>query len=264
MKATREEAAQAIQAYTKQEIEAQVNVSFPVFIVEHLGPIPMPDGSRPRGVEVGRATVRPVARTVFHDGREIPESMLINIVAPPYMRGPFMTFGSYDYGQRVKATVSTRALDYLIDGRPGAPDFIITGEDFDVESIHPIIPRFLNVKDAWIDTDAAHLNLDPKYPKEYLNDYGIMLLEKADGEEYYKPMSKFIMRRNKDIIFECRNFYVRASENIWWNEIGGYNVVHLEPGHPPVTNMFATNVSSFEPGQITGPEETDPNSGVDG
>ncbi len=256
MKATPDEAAQALQDYTRGEIRDMVHVSFPCFIVEHLGPIPMPDGSEPRGVAVGRAIVQPVQRVMWHGNTEMSLPRLINIPAPPNQRGPFAMFGAFDKGQRVFVTVSEVALDFLIEGGESSPT--PAGTTFETQTRHPGYPRFLSMTDAWISGNAYRTDSDPEFPKEYLNDFGFMLL---DDEK--QPLSKFIMRRNGQIRVECEHFYVRAKQ-VDWFELGGGPVPHgpTSPHHPKgsgnIKSMFSKDETKFEPGNLTGPEETDP------
>lgn len=251
-RATQEELAQAECAFVRQEIEA-IHTSFPAIVVEHLELIDMPDGTRERGVLVGRAKVQPKMRTLWHNGKPIAMPENLNVPAPPLMRGPFMHFGAYKNGQTVMVTVSQVALDRLIEGGEEKVE-VGTGTKFEKLTKHPVFPRFCDPKDAWISGDAVRMNLDPKFPKEYLNDYGWMLLD-----ENYRPLSKLILRRNGQIRIECKHFYVRATEGIDMQKLKGPNVRHADEDDI-VSTVRAADETSFKPGDITGPEITEPNS----
>ena len=240
MTATRREAAQALHATIRQEVES-LYISFPVQIVEPLGLIPLPDGTRKRGVPVGRAIVQPKMKRLWHNGKEIELPKMINVPAPPMMRGPFMHFGAFDNGQTVMVTVCQVALDMLLR---------------DDKKHHPVFPRYLDMKDGWISSDAPRMNEHPEYPKEYLNDYGWVLLEKAGKE--YKPVCKLIMRRNGQIRMEGRHLLMRFSEGIDMQELGGPKVTHNDGKDGLIDTVWSADTTSFKPGDLTGPLITDP------
>lgn len=237
MEASREELAQGIQSYVRREVES-VYISFPVKIIEHIGLIPMPDGTLKYGTAVGRAIVQPKMKTLLHNWQEIEMPEIINVPAPPFLRGPFMAFGAFDAGQTVMVSVSQVALDnLLVDGK----------------TRHPQFPRFLDSKDAYISSDAIRTENMPLFPPEWHNCYGWMLLD-----DKHNPIAKLIITRNGQIRLEAVHVLIKGTRGVDIQGINGYTIHHDEPGHVPVSTVLAENVTQFKPGDITGKRIIDP------
>lgn len=163
--------------------------AFPAIVVEYLGAHPDPYGAtNTPGVLKGRAMVQPKIKLYKHDDKIEEMPIIFDVPVSWYQMGGFLYRFPMKPGDVVMCTVSERALDHVLADR---------------KPQHPQIKRICRLDDAVVLPFGLRTDADAMTPDEYTDSLYIAATSANPG-----IVSKFIMKPDGEVLFECAKFTV--------------------------------------------------------